>query len=115
MPIKPENIHKYPANWKDISKWKRQEAGQRCEQCRICNGSTGYRLPDGRFRAVSHFDQRIIGTVLNDFGAKLIKIVLTVHHRNGDPQNNNHGNLIALCQRCHLQADRELRKGKLTI
>lgn len=28
--------------------------------------------------------------------------VLTVHHINYDPQNNNPANLAALCQRCHL-------------
>lgn len=27
---------------------------------------------------------------------------LTVHHIDGDPQNNRDENLVALCQRCHL-------------
>ena len=27
---------------------------------------------------------------------------LTVHHIDGDPSNNDPGNLVALCQRCHL-------------
>jgi hypothetical protein len=29
--------------------------------------------------------------------------VLTVHHQDGNPMNNNLDNLVALCQRCHLR------------
>jgi len=35
--------------------------------------------------------------------------VLTTHHKDGNPKNNNKTNLIALCQRCHLQAQRILQ------
>lgn len=34
---------------------------------------------------------------------------LTVHHKDGDETNNHRSNLIALCQRCHLQRQRRLR------
>ena len=33
---------------------------------------------------------------------KLRGIVITVHHKDGNPMNCNKSNLIALCQKCHL-------------
>ncbi|MDR3243269.1 MAG: hypothetical protein LBT79_00810, partial [Elusimicrobiota bacterium] len=33
------------------------------------------------------------------------KVVLTVHHCDFNPQNNEPYNLFALCQRCHLRLD----------
>lgn len=33
---------------------------------------------------------------------------LTVHHKDGDTKNNDPENLEALCQRCHLKAQRVL-------
>jgi len=36
-------------------------------------------------------------------------VVLTVHHRDGNPGNNRRSNLIALCARCHLAAHRRAR------
>jgi 5-methylcytosine-specific restriction endonuclease McrA len=37
--------------------------------------------------------------------------VLTVHHIDGDPQNNAEDNLIALCQRCHLRKHGRMYRG----
>ena len=34
---------------------------------------------------------------------------LAVHHLNGDPHDNRLVNLVALCQGCHRDADREVR------
>jgi len=34
---------------------------------------------------------------------------LTVHHIDGNPENNDRSNLIALCQRCHLKTQRNPR------
>ena len=39
-------------------------------------------------------------------------IQLAVHHRDGNPQNNRLANLICLCQRCHLSAERLNRRFK---
>lgn len=36
-------------------------------------------------------------------------VVLTVHHKDGNPQNNNDSNLIALCRTCHLREQRKLQ------
>jgi len=35
---------------------------------------------------------------------------LTVHHRDGDPSNNEEKNLRALCQRCHLVEEHWVNK-----
>ena len=115
-PIKPENRDKYPPDWLKISLRVRAEAGQRCEECRLCNGAVGYRHRDGRFfRALPRVDRSIALRMLRDLNgpkAKLTKIVLTVHHIDGNPSNCDRSNLIALCQRCHLAADRKLRKAR---
>ena len=37
---------------------------------------------------------------------------LTVHHLDGDPGNNEPGNLVALCQRCHLHVQAVHRPGQ---
>lgn len=39
-------------------------------------------------------------------------IKLHVHHRDGNPENNRRANLICLCARCHLLAERQNRKFK---
>lgn len=36
-------------------------------------------------------------------------VILTVHHRDGNKENNNDSNLIALCRRCHLREQAKLQ------
>jgi len=76
MPMKRDE---YPVNWELISRSVRQAAGWRCELCDAQNGGKHWKT-----------------------GAK---VVLTVHHINGNKQDNSKVNLIALCQRCHLRLD----------
>lgn len=85
----------YPPNWNAISRRVRLEAGNRCEYCGVANGWT---LPSG-------------GTV-----------VLTVHHMGTPHEDRNQPgnpadkldcrriNLIALCQKCHFRAEREIQR-----
>ena len=44
MPIKPENKHRYPKDWKDVRNRILQRANWRCEHpnCRARHGVTGY-------------------------------------------------------------------------
>jgi len=47
------------------------------------------------------------------------KVVLTVHHLDFNPRNNERYNLMALCQRCHNRLDAKYRaknrkKGGIT-
>lgn len=84
MPIKPENKHKYPPNWKAISRHIRfVRAHNKCEIC----GAENYK------------PHPITGS----------KVILTVMHLDHDPANCKEENLKAACQKCHNSYDREHR------
>lgn len=79
----------YPHNWKKASRTIRRVAGYRCEWCKLGQGELH---PDGR------------------------PATLSVHHLGaayangtpGDPHDKRdlrRENLVALCDRCHFQAD----------
>ena len=87
MPIKPENRKRYPKNWKEIRKKILDRAGHKCE------GSPDY--PE--CRAVNYEPHPETGS----------KVVLTIAHLYHTPENNDHDNLRAWCQRCHLNYDKE--------
>jgi hypothetical protein len=95
MPILPENIKRYPLNWRAISNDIRfGRADFRCE----CNGECG----------INH------GGRCNERHSSLHsetgnKVVLTVAHLDHQPENCKSGNLKAMCQRCHNRYDREHR------
>lgn len=91
MPIKPENKKLYPKNWKQISEYIRfVRAENRCENCGAINHSW------------LHQHTRKHCLPEEDFA---VKIVLTVAHLDHDPTNNDHSNLMALCQKCHNSYD----------
>lgn len=79
MPIKPENLARYPANWKEIRARIQARAGDRCEECGVQNYSLR--------------------------GAT--KIVCTTAHLDHQPENCSDDNLRFWCQRCHLAYDAE--------
>ena len=102
----PIDYRKYPKDWKtrirpDILK----RANGRCELCGVANGSTIYRC--------SYIKTNYIGTIECKTP---VKVVLTVAHMDHDIQNNDYGNLKALCQRCHLRHDAEqhARNARIT-
>jgi len=76
MPIDYKEYHEH---WKIISKGTIKKAKNKCELCDAGNGKPHWKTGS--------------------------KVVLTVHHIDGDKDNNNKMNLIALCQRCHLRLD----------
>ncbi len=86
MPIRPENKHRYPKNWKAIRETILKRAGDRCE------GSPDY--PD--CRAENGGQHPVTGS----------RVVLTIAHLDHVPENCDPGNLRAWCQRCHLNYDR---------
>ncbi|HEC87929.1 MAG TPA: HNH endonuclease [Thermoplasmata archaeon] len=77
----PIDLKKYPGNWKDISKAVKIKAGNRCELCDAEADRPHWKTGS--------------------------KVIITVHHIDGNPMNNSPHNLIALCQRCHLRLDFE--------
>lgn len=87
MPIRPENRKRYPKDWKAISAAIRERAGNRCE------GSPDF--PD--CRAENGQPHPKTGS----------RVVLTVAHLDHTPENCEPENLKAMCQRCHLNYDKE--------
>ncbi len=81
MPIKAENKHRYPRNWKQIRAEILARAGHRCE---FCGAMNKHLHPITRSR-----------------------VVLTIAHLDHTPEHNDPANLRALCQRCHLAHDAE--------
>lgn len=114
MPIRPEFRWLYPIDWPLISRYVRFERAKgRCERCSRPDGVTIEQLPDGRW-----LDQEA-GVWKNDLGEdanwpdavdyahiKRKSIRLSAAHLDHDPSNSHSNNLMALCQRCHLQHDR---------
>jgi 5-methylcytosine-specific restriction endonuclease McrA len=106
MPIKPENKHLYPKNWKQIRKSILERANNHCEFCGVENYAEGYRDSEGKF--VESYGMQQEADALD--GEKIIKIVLTIAHLDHNPQNCYPENLRALCQKCHLNYDIEHHK-----
>lgn len=106
MPLRREL---YPPNWAAISKSIREREGQKCKWCGVPNHERGARDRYGVWHNVSDIDSMKSDTGFALFGdyPKIIKIILTVAHIDHDPSNNADENLAALCQRCHLNHDRE--------
>ena len=79
MPINKKN---YPKYWKQISEAIRfGRAENQCEEC----------------KALNYAPHPVTKS----------KVILTVHHIDGNTRNNLPSNLIALCQKCHLQKHRK--------
>ncbi len=86
-PIQPENRHRYPKDWAEISLRHRMEAQWKCEgtpEFPNCKAENGKPHPD-------------TGSI----------VVLTCAHMDQVPEHCNDDNLRALCQRCHLNYDRK--------
>lgn len=93
MPIKPENVARYPKDWDAISLAIKERAGWRCE----CEGECERGTHKGR--CPNHHDDLAYGTDS--------KVVLTTAHLDHQPENCAPENLRAMCQGCHLHYDRE--------
>lgn len=94
-PIKPENRHRYPANWRTI----RAAILQRADSC--CEGTPHY----PSCRAANHQPHPVTGS----------RVVLTIAHLDQRPENNDESNLRALCQRCHLRFDQDWRRANRSV
>lgn len=88
----PMDYSRYPPNWREISLQVREEAGWVCEWCGAANGDA----------------HPVTGSL----------VVLTVAHLGAVKEDGSAGdkhdkmdcrrvNLAALCQRCHLNFDRD--------
>ena len=96
MPIRPENMRRYPGGsihspeWKAIRESILERAGGFCEHnnCLRRNGDLCRREDGSEYR-----------------------VVLTVAHLDHKPENNDPANLRAMCQRCHNAYDAPHRQA----
>ena len=123
MPIRPENLARYPKDWAAIAAGIRERAGHRCEWpgCGARNYSVGVWLQDdaGAWKWSPHWGQndnprtfsearQIAAELYASWGEEALKpivIVLTVAHLNHQPEDCRPENLAAWCQRHHLAYD----------
>lgn len=88
----------YPSDWKKISEWINRRARGRCECTGHCALHRGIRCAERQGKK---------GLWMNG------KIMLTVAHLNHYPPDCQDGNLLAMCQRCHLRYDQNLHRRHL--
>jgi len=85
----------YPIEWHTTVKHAvREAAGNRCVRC-----GHPYAKGDGEWSACDELCTHA-GPIVD---GKARWRILTVHHLDGDKTNLRWWNLVALCQRCHLQ------------
>ena len=125
----PMNKALYPPNWKEIARAAKTRAGWKCEQCGVPHKALILRSDIDPARWLM-FDEdgvpvdyrgrhyRMSG-IPAEYESKLeyTTVILTTHHKgipkpDGSPgsvhdkMDNRPENLAALCQRCHLAADK---------
>jgi hypothetical protein len=106
----PMDTSKYLENWPAISLQVRTEAGMRCERCSVANYAVGARDSAGMWWSKERIEAgspEMFRRWFDPATFKLTRIVLTVAHLDHDTANGARSNLAALCQRCHLNHDRE--------
>lgn len=100
MPIRPENVARYPHDWKAISDRIRfDRAAGRCECEGECGmpGHAGMIIDAGEARCMNMHGQPSV------YSGKLV--VLTTAHLDHTPEHCDDDNLKAMCQGCHLHYD----------
>lgn len=105
MPIRKDQIQRYPKNWREIRERIRERAGDKCEQCGVENGAVGH-WDNGAFIYVDAFPGRYEPT---PDAQRNIKIVCTTAHLDHTPENCADDNLRFWCQRCHNSYDAPIR------
>lgn len=121
----PCDYSKYPQNWKsEIRPDILKRADYKCEFCKakdrelyirgIYDGCECYQDMDGNIFASTDgmkIGADYVGEVANHTTKDTsVVIVLTIAHLDHDIENNNYDNLKALCQKCHLNLDKELHQ-----
>jgi hypothetical protein len=105
----PIDYKKYSPDWLDIIRPDiLRRAGYKCEFCKVKHKAYGYRLIDGSFVELDKSDKMYV----EKLGHKFIRIILTISHKNHDIKDNDYSNLQALCQKCHINYDKDFRALK---
>jgi hypothetical protein len=99
----------YHPDWKNVVRQIRDQAGNKCEFCGVPNGVRGARDLRGDWVPVEEFETHGWGVVGD--APNVTTIVLTTAHlcwkTCADKKCIDPTHLRALCQRCHLNYDRE--------
>jgi 5-methylcytosine-specific restriction endonuclease McrA len=106
----PCDYLKYPKDWKNIRDKILTRSNHTCEECGVKNYSIGARDREGNWYDEDRIQNMNSGMGLQLFGdfPKMIKIVLTIAHKDHNIQNNDESNLASWCQKCHLKHDQAL-------
>lgn len=105
----PCDYSKYPKDWKTVIRPRiLKRADNKCEFCGAENYAQGWRGDDGYFYDFKKVSS--LGKSTDMINRKTIKIVLTISHQDHDITNNCDSNLKALCQKCHLNHDKDHHK-----
>ena len=111
----PIDYRKYPHNWRtEIRPRILARDGHRCKFCGIADHLVGWRVASGNFYTWGDWESSHIAPGDEKALAKAMikkpqpyQIVLTVAHLDHRLIDHSDGNLAALCQRCHLNHDRQ--------
>ena len=99
----------YAANWADMVRPSvLMRDGYKCRYCGILHRHWYYYDQWGDLRPM-HKDN--VNAYLNK-GIKVLFVYLQVAHLDHNPANNDHNNLISLCNICHLKNDRAVNTAK---
>lgn len=99
MPIKSENRHRYPPDWRAIRHAILDRAEHRCEQCGVPNHAWRNKITGEWTQNAGQAETWAMD------GERTIYVVLTIAHLDHTPEHCAPENLRALCQRCHLTYD----------
>ncbi len=103
----PIDYKKYPSNWKtEIRPAILQRANNKCECCGLENYSLVHSFKEN---SKTVWKDLSYGDFIRKL-AKTVKVVLTIAHLDHNILNNDFSNLKALCQKCHLDYDKEHHK-----
>lgn len=97
MPIRPENLDRYPPDWAEISLAIKTRARWRCECLGECGRPASHLDADARCRNHHNRPAYLTGS----------RVVLTTAHLDHVPEHCDPDNLRAMCQGCHLAYDAE--------
>lgn len=121
----PCDYSKYPTNWKtEIRPAILERDGHACKFCKVPNrilvcrgfwkGKEVWQNDDGQIYDASngeYYGDSYVGDVWIGEKYRLTEIILTIAHLDRDNSNNEPENLAALCQRCHLNHDKDQHRA----